>query len=401
MGSSVSTATIEACATKYGPRNLAIVPTTTRETTTHRTNTVYLPLWNTKYVEPPPFTITITEPVYIVSTETGAQPTSTTTSTRTNLVESIVFQTIDSTSYETVLAAETFTTQTPAATVSAPAGFTPIASNAKNAGANTFTSSSSSTMLPPKRMARQDVQENISEDTALIGSEDRVLLDRLPLRAAEKSYTNANRVICDVTTSIRTETLKFFNVRHSTITETLLPGMQTDTLTTELTSTSTELPEPALVTVFEDTTETLEVTEIETATIQATTILTPTLELSRATAFAACSPDNMIGGIGGRAIVNAAIDKDEYQNVVEGLGAGYSFQSCCEACWLRANEFCYGSVVWNGACYVLLADQCDVSREWAYFATYLVDQNIAPFSASGMVVSNGACGQQVWDENYW
>lgn len=213
---------------------------------------------------------------------------------------------------------------------------------------------------------------------------------------AEKSYSNVNRVICDETTSFITTSARPFTVRHTTLTSTTtLWNGYIVTSTQNGTSTTTEFPNP-----YEETTETVTITDLVTSPTSETTTITPTYEsseLPRPTVYAACGSDNIIGGIQGYGIVGVEILPGK-TNVVAEIVPNSSHQTCCEACVTEATRVCTGSVWLQNECYhIFSGDQCNGAAEVIGF--YLSrDRELA--TSEGMLLSNGVCGQQVWLGKY-
>jgi hypothetical protein len=311
------------CRSTYGPRQLTSIPTTTRATSFSST-VIEKPL---QYSTVCPLvvatvTVTDTESRTIVVTETAPQSDGVPTSTGIVYVSSTAYETVYETQQQTVTAPAVTVAPTPY-TVPAPPGFTPIASNPLNAGANTLgreasskdVLSSTQTDSTTSTMAVARLQAAASPTQETNNAAPDLLLQRNPLPAAtdlhihiraEKSYSNVNRVICDETTSLITTSTRPFTVRHTTLTSTvtLWTYYVHTTLTEGFASTTTATQDS---TAYEETTASVAVTETTTSHITETTTETPTVEASdqpHPTVYAACGPDNIIGGIRNHGIVN-------------------------------------------------------------------------------------------------
>lgn len=307
-----------------------------------------------------------------------------------------------STVYETVGGIVRQTVTAPAVTiapepytVSAPIDFTPIASNPANAGADRFTAVESST-------ATTTTQEELPVETMTDDTVDSIAVippGRLLHVRAEKSFTNVNRVICDETTRFYTTSIVPSTVRHSTLTSTLTRtdyGIST-TIFQDSVSTATEFP-----VVYEETTETVTITDTATSLAYETKTVTPTYELSELpcpTTYAACGANNFISGIGGYEIVSInpqPLDRSGISAVPMQMFG--SPQSCCEACVSQIERTCAGSVWFQNTCFfILTADSCNGSEAVISFD---VSRGREVAAEEGMLLSNGAYGQQVWSGRY-
>ena len=168
-------------------------------------------------------------------------------------------------------------------TVAAPIGFTPIASNPMNAGADTFTPKA----VESSSITTQDNQPTPSAtgdtiDPATVVPPGRLMLATGLHVRAEKSLSNVNRVICDETTRFYTTSVKPSTVRNTKLTSTVTPtDYYYDTTTfVDTVSTTTETPVG-----YEETTESKATTELTTSLFYETTTVTPTTELSRIATF--------------------------------------------------------------------------------------------------------------------
>ena len=432
------------CRSTYGPRHLTSIPTTTR-TTISNVIIIQKPLqYSTSCVfVTDSATYTYTEYDNVVITETAPPLIDATTSTRNAYVSSTTYEAVTKTVLQTV-------TATPEPyTVSAPADFTPIASNPINAGANTFTAVQSSmstqedgqlttistdttgdTISVPSSTGTQDGGQLATSSTGTTRqsstttqAEDQLTTsgtdpgptsdsaadtppgmrflanDGLHVRA-EKSFSNVNRVICDETTTLITTSVRPFTVRHTTLTTTsTVPCFfcldQVAVITSFETTTVTAVP-------YADVVETVAITETETSSIYETTTVTPTYEgtdLPRSTEYAVCGADNIIGGIANYDIANVnARPTDRSGLSTPPDYTASSPQSCCEACASQTEETCTGSVWYRNTCFfVIYTGQCNGSEE---FISFDLSRNRSAFDEMGMVLSNSACGQHVWSGRY-
>jgi hypothetical protein len=445
------------CRSTYGPRHLASIPTTTR-TTISSVVTIHKPLQYSTECELIYITATLryTDTVYVAITATVPPSVGASTSTRIAYVSSTTFEIVSETVIQTVTAPTTTITQGPY-TVPAPADFTPIASNPSNAGANTFTTvqsststqndgqlttsssaatsdtaavqsststqhdgqlttssmhtasdtttvQSSTTIQEEVQLTTSGTDPDVTTDTTLPdATEDttppgmRLLANVLHVRA-EKSFSNVNRVICDETTTFVVTSVRPFTVRNTRLTSTAtrqgVNAVEFPTATSFETTTETLVP-------YEDVTETVAITETETSLVYETTTVTLTYELTdlpRSTVYAACGADNIIGGIASYGIVQVAPKPMNRQDVSAIKVQASSAQSCCEACISQIERTCAGSVWWQNACYfILVSSQCSGSQEVIAFDA----SRGREFSAfEDVVMSNGACGQQVWSGLY-
>lgn len=215
---------------------------------------------------------------------------------------------------------------------------------------------------------------------------------------AEKSFSNVNRVICDETTRFYTTSVKPFTVRNTKLTSTItLTDYYYATTTFEDTvSTTTETPVD-----YEETTEMQAFTESTTSLFYETTTVTPTIELSelpRSTAYAACGADNFIGGIAGHGIVGVSLEPRDRSGVTTPQFTADSPRSCCEACVSQTDTPCVGSVWFLDMCFFIVnTEQCDGSEAMISFD---LSRDREVLANEGMILSNGACGQQVWSGRY-
>jgi len=392
-----STVSETTCRSTYGPRLLTSIPTTTR-TTTSNILSVERPLqWSTfcDYVTVP---YTVTQRRFIIVTETAPRTVGIPTSTGTAYVSSTVYETVSETITETTTA-PTVSITPESYTIPAPIGFTPIASNPINAGADTFTPKAvaSSTIItqdnPPAPSATDD-----TIDPATVVPPGRLLLATGLHARAEKSFSNVNRVICDETTRFYTTSVKPFTVRNTKLTSTItLTDYYYPTTTFEDTvSTATETPVD-----HEETTEIQAFTESTTTLFYETTTVTPTIELSelpRSTAYAACGADNFIGGIAGHGIVGVSLEPRDRSGVTTHQFTADSPRSCCEACVSQTDTPCVGSVWFLDMCFFIVnTEQCDGSEAMISFD---LSRDREVLANEGMILSNGACGQQVWSRRY-
>ena len=282
-------------------------------------------------------------------------------------------------------------------TVPAPLGFTPIASNPINAGADLFTAVDLSTTTTQNEQPVESGTDDTTDTAPDVSSGRRLLDTGLHIRA-EKSFSNVNRVICDETTRYYTTSFKPFTVRHSTMTSTVtwFNYGSVATITESTVSTKTEVP-----VLYEETTETVATTNIATSLVYETKTVTPTYELSdlpRSTVHAACVADNMIGGIAGYGIVNISPRPIDRNDISAPPQQARSPQSCCEACISQSEGTCAGSVWFRNTCFFIIKpSQCDGSDAVISFDLSRGRQYAA---FEGMLLSNGACGQQVWSGNY-
>jgi hypothetical protein len=394
-------------------------------------------------------TLRYTDTVYAVITETAPPPIDAATSTRIAYVSSTTYETVSETVTQTATAPTVTVTPGPY-TVAAPADFTPIASNPSNAGADTFAAVLSSTSTQDDGQLTTSSTDSASETAAVqssTGTQDdeqlmtsstdtasdtvavqswtttqeeqqavttgtdpdatidaappgmrRLLANGLHVRA-EKSFSNVNRVICDETTTFVVTSVRPFTVRHTTLSSTAtvqgVNDVEFPTVTNFQTITEFQVP-------YADVVETVAITETETSSIYETTTVTPTYErtdLPRSTVYAACGADNIIGGIADYGVVQVAptpIDRTDISATQ--VPEASSAQSCCEACVSQTERTCAGSVWWQNVCYfILVSSQCSGSEEVIAFDV----SRDREFSAFGdMVMSNGACGQQVWSGRY-
>lgn len=335
-----STVSETTCRSTYGPRQLTSIPTTTRTTKSHILS-VERPLqWSTicDYVTVP---YTVTQRRFIVVTETAPRTVGIPTSTGTAYVSSTVYETVSETITETTTAPTVTITSEPY-TVPVPIGFTPIASNPINAGADTFTPKaveSSTTITQDNQPAPTVTDDTI--DPATVVPPGRLLLATGLHARAEKSFSNVNRVICDETTRFYTTSVKPFTVRNTKLTSTItLTDYYYATTTFEdIVSTTTETPVDS-----EETTEIQAFTESTTTLFYETTTVTPTYELPRSTAYAACGADNFIGGIAGYGIVGLNREPLDRSGINTPIFPADSARSCCEACASQTDISCAGSV---------------------------------------------------------
>ena len=385
------------CRSTYGPRYLTSIPTTTR-TTTSNILSVERPLqWSTicDYVDPP---YTITEQRFIIVTETAPRTIGIPTSTGIAYLSSTVYETVSETITQTTTASAVTITPEPY-TVAAPNGFTPIASNPINAGADTFTPKAveSSTIITQDNQPAPTVTDDTIDPATVVPPGRLLLATGLHVRA-EKSFSNVNRVICDETTRFYTTSVKPFTVRNSKLTSTFTwPFFGTiTTVFQDNISTTTETP-----IAYEETTEIETITESTTSLLYETTTVTPTTELSelpRSTVYAACSADNFIGGIAGYGIVSLNLQPRDRAGVTTPQFPADSALSCCEACVSQTDRTCVGSVWLQNTCFFIAnTDQCDGSEAMISFDLSR-DREVS--ANEGLLLSNGACGQQVWSRRY-
>jgi hypothetical protein len=217
---------------------------------------------------------------------------------------------------------------------------------------------------------------------------------------AEKSYSDVNRVICDETTSFITTSTRPFTVRHTTLTSTFTFYTYHfhTTVTESFVSTTTATQ---YSTAYEETTTTIPVTETITSQIVETTTETPTVEATdqpRPTVYAACGPDNIIGGIRNHGIVNInPLPFNRFFLTIQPEQATGP-ESCCETCILDAAEICAASFWEQGSCYHVIRRNSQCNGGEAINAFDLSSN--AAFDSRDLVVSNGVCGQQVWSGKY-
>jgi hypothetical protein len=126
------------CRSTYGPRQLTSIPTRTRATR-FSTTVIEKPLEYSTFCPALVATVTVTdtESRTIVVTETAPRSDGVPTSTGIVYVSSTAYETVYETQQQTVTVPAVTVAPTPY-TVPAPPGFTPIASNPMNAGANTL-----------------------------------------------------------------------------------------------------------------------------------------------------------------------------------------------------------------------------------------------------------------------
>ena len=211
---------------------------------------------------------------------------------------------------------------------------------------------------------------------------------------AEKSFSNVNRVICDETTRFYTTGVKPFTVRHSILTSTVT-WFNFNSVTTvfeDSVSTTTQTPVD-----YEETTEIQVTTDLSTSLVYETTTITPTYELPRSTEYAACGADNFIGGIAGYGVVDLHLQPPDRSGVTTPQIPGVdSALSCCEACMSQTDRTCAGSVWLQNLCvFIVNTEKCDGSEAMISF-----DVSREVSANDGVLLSNGACGQQVWSGRY-
>lgn len=166
-----------------------------------------------------------------------------------------------------------------------------------------------------------------------------------------KSYSNINRIVCHVTTSVVHTRASFWRVRHSPTTTTTVPDSQPSTTTSilEILSTLTEIPAAVATTVFEDSTRTLGTTEyVGHFWEYITEPYTPTYWLPRSTVYAAYNANNIVGGIQGVGIQHVSPGSGSEGLFYRAVNAD-SAQRCCEACVIESEEeVCVGSMWLKG-----------------------------------------------------
>lgn len=388
------------CRSTYGPRQLTSIPTTTR-TTTSNIVSIERPLeWSTScaYVTVPD---TWTEERFIVVTETAPRTVGIPTSTRTTYLSSTAIETVSETITQTVTASYTATVTPEPYTVPAPLGFTPIASNPANAGANTFPAVAAAAGVSSKTTASQNEAPMTSAtddtiDPTTVVPPGRLLLATGLHARAEKSFSNVNRVICDETTRYYTTSVKPFTVRHSYRTSTVTrTDYGTYTIVYEDTvSTETEFPVD-----YEATTEIKAITDLTTSLVYEMTTVTPTYDLPRSTVYAACGADNFLGGIAGYGIVGLHLEPRDRTGVTTPTFPADSARTCCEACFSQTDRTCAGSVWLAGTCFFVRNDeQCDGTEAMISFDLSRT-REVTPNDQ--LLLSNGACGQEVWSGRYY
>ena len=233
-------------------------------------------------------------------------------------------------------------------------------------------------------------------DSATVVPPGRLLLATGLQIRAEKSFSNVNRVICDETTRYYTTSVKPFTVRHSYLTSTVTnTNYGNVTITYEdFVSTVTEFP-----VAYEETTEIKAITDLSTSLVYETTTVTPTSELPRSTVYAACGADNFLGGIAGYGFVSLNVEpRDRTDVTTPQFPAANSARSCCEACVSQTDRTCAGSVWLQNMCFFISStEQCDGSKAMISFDLSR-DRGVTPNDQ--LLLSNGACGQQVWLGRY-
>ena len=386
------------CRSTYGPQYLTSIPTTTRITTSNIVTTERPLQWSTScaYTQVP---FTITETRFIVVTETAPRTIGIPTSTGTAYVSSTVYETVGGTVHQTETAPAVTIAPEPS-TVSAPIDFTPIASNPANAGADRFTAVELSSVITTTQEEQpMETMTDDTDDAITVVPPGRLLVTTGLHIRAEKSFSNVNRVICDETTRFYTTSVKPFTVRHSTLTSTVTWTYWNvyTTIFQDIVSTATEFPVD-----YEEATEIVAITETATSLTYETTTVTPTYELSelpRPTTYAACGANNIIGGIGGYGIVSIDAQPRGRSGISTVLMEAYrSPQSCCEACVSQIERTCAGSVWGSDICFfILTADSCNGSEAVISFD---VSRGGEVAANEGYLLSNGACGQQVWSGRY-
>lgn len=383
------------CRSTYGPRHLTSIPTTTR-TTTSNILSLERPLqWSTicTYTTVP---YTITEDRFIIVTETAPSTAGILTSTGIAYVSSTVYRTAIETIAQTTTAPTTTITPEPYI-VPAPIGFTPIASNPLNAGADTFTPSavqSSTITTQDQQLVLTTTDDTI--DPSTVTPPGRLLLAPGLHVRAEKSFSNVNRVVCDETTRFYTTSVNPFTVRHSTLTRTLtwFDFVSITTVYQDSVSTTTETPF-----AHEETTEIQVTTDFTTSSVYETTTMTPIYELPRSTVYAACGADNFVSGIAGYGIVGLNRLPADRSGITTPQGPEVdSARSCCEACMSQTDSRCAGSVWLQSMCFFISnSEECNGGEAMVSF-DLSSDHESRPIE--GLLLSNGACGQQVWSGRY-
>lgn len=162
-------------------------------------------------------------------------------------------------------------------------------------------------------------------------------------------------------------------------------------------STATETPFD-----YEEATEIQTTTDLTTSLVYETTTVTPTIELSdlpRSTVYAACGADNFASVIAGYGIVGISVEPRERSGVsAPQYPAADSAQSWCEACMSQTDVTCAGSVRLLNLCFfITITDQCKGSEAFISFDVSR-DREFSPDAS--WLLSNSACGQQVWSGRY-
>ena len=114
--------------------------------------------------------------------------------------------------------------------------------------------------------------------------------------------------------------------------------------------------------------------------------------------YAACGADNFIGGIAGYRIVSLNLLPRDRTGVTTPQFPADSALSCCEACVSQTDRTCVGSVWFLDMCFFIVnTEQCDGSEAMISFD---LSRDREVLANEGMILSNGACGQQVWSGRY-
>ncbi|KXJ85489.1 hypothetical protein Micbo1qcDRAFT_222139 [Microdochium bolleyi] len=227
-----------------------------------------------------------------------------------------------------------------------------------------------------------------------------IAIQRDPSYVARKRDTVANvyhggnipqAVTCvQVHTSTTTVTSSTITNHGSTSTAPAVTRTATSTVLTTVTTTasvaevSTTITSTVEDTITATTTVTTTTTELQTRTVES--------QVPTATVYPACQPENILGTANGGQNISGFNRFDGVSN--RPLGAGYTPQSCCEAC--AAEPICRGSffTIRTNSCALLVAYDTAVCGNAD--TGFLQDAFSGYFTRSGtpyVILSNGPCGR--------
>ncbi|KAJ9663870.1 hypothetical protein H2198_000630 [Neophaeococcomyces mojaviensis] len=387
-----SASSTQVCGTRYGPRYGPVSTSRTTTTSTIKSTTLVTSTGSTT-ITPPASTSTIVSTTTIVTSVTASVPTSVSTSTVTSVLTQTA--TVDSTITNTSTATST-TSLVATTTVSAPAGFTPIASSLPGTGLKKREISVRSERGQSKRGGFAGPNP-IKSGNSWSASGNISQLGRNPRQGGAPGYPNGVQCTITVyTTSVVTST--------RTIQTTLTASTPTVVTTSTVSATTTSTILPGTVTSTATSTSTITSVSTSTNIVTASITVTSTVSVttSTTTVYAACASNNVVGSYQGGGLVGWGFTT---QNFNAGLST-YNADSPVDCCVLAATNS--GSWFYNfyptvpvgaGNCDIIIASTCPVpttatvdanGATTSGHATVYYDPAATPsaFQVSG----NGPCG---------